>query len=265
MIRIEDAFENGKALITFITAGDPDLDTTKSIIKQLEENGCNLIEIGIPFSDPIAEGEVIMGADERALKGGATTDKIFDMVKEIRSDINIPMVFMTYLNVVFGYGKEKFMEKCNECNIQGIIIPDMPYEEKGELLQVASKNNVKIISMIAPTSDERIQMISKDAEGFLYVVSSLGVTGKRKNITTDIESIIMKIKNETNVPCAVGFGIGDSESAIKMARYADGVIMGSAIVEIAAKYGKDSPKKIGEFVKEIRNALDESYAKKQTA
>lgn len=255
MSNIRKAFENGKAFIPFITCGDPDIETTIKVVRSAVENGADLIELGIPFSDPTAEGPVIQGANIRALAGGVTTDKIFDMVKELRRDVKIPMVFMTYANVVFSYGVERFMKKCVDTGMDGIIIPDMPFEEKEEFAECARKYDVDMISLIAPTSENRIAMIAKEAEGFIYVVSSLGVTGTRSEITTNIGDIVLVIRENTDVPCAVGFGISTPEQAEKMAGLSDGAIVGSAIIKIIEKYGKDSPKYVGEYIKSMKDAV----------
>lgn len=255
MSKIKSAFENGKAFIPFITCGDPDLDTTEKIVREAVKNGADLIELGIPFSDPTAEGPVIQGANIRALAGGVTTDKIFDMVKKLREDLSIPMVFMTYANVVFSYGAEKFICTCHDIGIDGLILPDLPYEEKDEFLPICEKYDVDLISLIAPTSDKRIGVISKDAKGFIYIVSSLGVTGTRSEITTDLGSVVSVIRQNTDVPCAVGFGISTPEQASKMASLSDGAIVGSAIIKIIEKYGKDSPKHVGEYIKSMKDAL----------
>ncbi|MGN0585283.1 MAG: tryptophan synthase subunit alpha [Ruminococcus sp.] len=254
MSNIRKAFENGKAFIPFITCGDPDLETTGKVVRAAAENGADLIELGIPFSDPTAEGPVIQGANIRALAGGITTDKVFDFVKDIRSDVKIPLVFMTYANVVFSYGAEKFMSKCSETGIDGIILPDLPFEEKDEFQPVCDKYDIDLISLIAPTSEQRIAMIAKEAKGFIYVVSSLGVTGTRSEITTDIGSIIKVIRENTEVPCAVGFGISTPVQAQKMASLSDGAIVGSAIIKIIEKYGRDSAEYVGEYVKEMKEA-----------
>jgi tryptophan synthase alpha chain len=256
MSRIKSAFENGKAFIAFITCGDPDLDTTKRAVREMAANGADLIELGIPFSDPTAEGPVIQGANLRALTGGVTTDLIFDMVKELRTDVTIPMVFMTYANVVYSYGADKFLSTCKEIGIDGIILPDLPFEEKEEFLDTCHEYGVDLISLIAPTSENRIAMIAKEAEGFIYVVSSLGVTGTRSEITTDLASIVKAIRENTDVPCAIGFGISTPEQAKKMADVSDGAIVGSAIIKIIEKYGKDSPKYVGEYVKSMKEALE---------
>ena len=255
MSKIKSAFENGKAFVPFITCGDPDLETTKKIVRASVENGADLIELGIPFSDPTAEGPVIQGANIRALAGGVTTDKIFEMVRNLRKDISTPMVFMTYANVVFSYNAEKFISTCKEIGIDGLILPDLPFEEKDEFLPICDKYDVDLISLIAPTSDKRIGMISKEAKGFIYVVSSLGVTGTRSAITTDVDSLISVVRENTDVPCAIGFGISTPEQASKMASISDGAIVGSAIIKIIEKYGKDAPKHVGEYVKSMKTAI----------
>lgn len=255
MSNVRKAFRNGKAFIPFITCGDPDLETTGKIVREAVANGADLIELGIPFSDPTAEGPVIQGANIRALAGEVTTDKIFDFVAELRKDVKVPMVFMTYANVVFSYGAERFIKKCADTGIDGIILPDVPFEEKDEFSEVAKQYGVDMISLIAPTSENRIAMIAKESEGFIYVVSSLGVTGTRSEITTNIGDIVSVIRENTDVPCAVGFGISTPEQAKKMAGLSDGAIVGSAIIKIIEKYGKDSPKYVGEYVKSMKDAL----------
>lgn len=255
MSKIKEAFNNKKAFIPFITCGDPDLETTKKVILEMVANGADLIELGIPFSDPTAEGPVIQGANIRALAGGVTTDKIFDFVKDLRKEVTIPMVFMTYANVVFSYGAEKFISTCKEIGIDGIILPDLPYEEKDEFLPVCKRYDVDLISLIAPTSENRISMIAKEADGFIYIVSSLGVTGTRSEIKTDLASIVEVVRENTDIPCAIGFGISTPEQAKKMADISDGAIVGSAIIKLLEKYGKDSPKYVGEYVKSMKDAL----------
>lgn len=255
MSNIRKAFENGKAFIPFITCGDPDLETTAAVVRAAAANGADLIELGIPFSDPTAEGPVIQGANLRALSGGVTTDKIFDLVKELRRDVEVPMVFMTYANVVFSYGTERFISTCREIGIDGLILPDVPYEEKEEFLPACRKYGVDLISLIAPTSEDRIAMIAREAEGFLYIVSSLGVTGMRSEIKTDLESIVETVRENTDVPCAIGFGISTPEQAAKMAGISDGAIVGSAIVRLIGKYGKDAAEYVGEYVKGMKDAL----------
>ena len=255
MTETAKAFENGKAFIPFITCGDPDLETTAKIVREAIANGADLIELGIPFSDPTAEGPVIQGANIRALKGGVTTDKVFDLVRELRKDVTVPMVFMTYSNVVFSYGADKFISTCKEIGINGIILPDLPYEEKEEFLPQCKKYGVDLISLIAPTSENRIAMIAKEADGFIYLVSSLGVTGTRSEISTDLKSIVDVIRQNTSVPCAIGFGISTPEQAKQMADIADGAIVGSAIIKIIEQYGKVAPKFVGEYVKSMKDAV----------
>ena len=258
MNKISEAFENKKAFIPFITGGDPSLDVTKKLILAMQEAGADLIEVGIPFSDPIAEGPVIQEADERALAAGWTLDKLFDMIKEIKDEIHIPMVFMTYVNPIFTYGKEKFMQRSVECGMAGVIVPDVPFEEKGELSGVCKEYGIELVSLIAPTSHERIKMIAKEAEGFLYCVSSLGVTGVRKQSTPNIGEMIEKVREVTDIPCAVGFGIAEPGQAKEMASLSDGAIVGSAIVKIVAKYGEDCVPYVAEYVKKMKAAVEEA-------
>jgi tryptophan synthase alpha chain len=258
MSKIVEAFNNKKAFIPFVTCGDPDLETTKKILRELQANGADLIELGIPFSDPTAEGPVIQGANIRALKNGITTDDIFDMVKEIRSEITVPMVFMTYANVIFSYGMDKFFEKCKENGMDGVILPDVPFEEKEEFVDAAGAYGVDFISMVAPTSEDRIAMIAKEAKGFIYIVSSLGVTGTRSSISTNVKDLVDKIRKVTDVPCAVGFGISTPQQAKEMSDISDGAIVGSAIVRIIEQYGKEAPVHVGEFVKNMKSAYKAS-------
>lgn len=255
MSKIRKAYEHGKAFIAFITCGDPDLATTAEAVRAAAASGADLIELGIPFSAPTAEGPVIQGANIRALKGGVTTDKIFAFVRELRRDVDVPMVFMTYANVVFSYGAEKFISACRDMGIDGLILPDLPFEEKEEFLPLCHQYGVDLISLIAPTSENRIAMIAKEAEGFLYIVSSLGVTGTRSEITTDLDSIVRVVRQNTDIPCAIGFGISTPEQAGKMARIADGVIVGSAIVKLLEKYGKEAPRYVGEYVRAMKEEL----------
>lgn len=255
MSRIEEAFQKHKAFIAFITVGDPDLETTERVVHAAVENGADLIELGIPFSDPTAEGPVIMEADEVALKAGTTTDKVFELTKKLRETITVPMVYMTYANVVFSYGCEKFAQKAADAGMDGLILPDVPYEEKEEFTEVFDRYGLDLISMIAPTSEDRIAMIAKEAKGFIYMVSSLGATGTRSEITTDISAMTDLVKKNSEVPCAVGFGISTPEQAARMAELSDGAIVGSAIIKIIAKYGKEAAGPVGEYVKEMADAV----------
>lgn len=258
MNRIRNAFEkntNKKAFIAFLTAGDPSKEKTVEYILEMEKAGADLIEIGIPFSDPIAEGPVIQEANIRALGAGITVDDIFDIVKKVREKSEIPLVFLTYVNPVYHYGYESFLTMCAECGIDGLIIPDMPFEERDEILPYANDHGVDIISLIAPTSEERIKMIAKNASGFIYIVSSLGVTGIRENINTDIGSIVSTVKSVTDVPCAVGFGISTPCQAAHMASVSDGAIVGSAIVKIIAEHGSNAAQPLREYVKDMKKAV----------
>ena len=255
MSKISEAFKDTKAFIPFITGGDPSLEITEQLLYAMEEAGADIIEIGIPFSDPIAEGPVIQAANERALAAGCTTDRLFETVKKAREKVQVPMVFLTYLNPIFTYGKERFMERCREYGIQGVIVPDMPFEEKGELREVCTKYGIEIISLIAPTSHERITAIAKEAEGYIYCVSSLGVTGMRKEISTGIQGMVDKVRQVTKVPCAVGFGISTPEQAQQMAAVSDGVIVGSRIVKIVEEYGEKSVPYVKEYVGNMKKAL----------
>ena len=255
MSNIAKAFENGKAFIAFLTCGDPDLETTGAAVRAAVENGADLIELGIPFSDPTAEGPVIQGANLRALRGGITTDKIFDFIRALRQEVTVPLVFMTYANVVFSYGSDRFISTCRDVGIDGLILPDLPYEEKEEFLPYCRKYGVDLISLIAPTSENRIAMIAREAEGFLYIVSSLGVTGTRSEIKTDLASMVQVVRQNTKIPCAIGFGISTPEQAAKMAALSDGAIVGSAIVKLLKRYGQDAPSHVGDYVKSMKAAM----------
>ena len=253
--RIAAAFANGKAFIPFLTCGDPSLEVTEQLIYAMEEAGADLIELGIPFSDPTAEGPVIQAANVRALSGGVTTDKIFDMVKRLRQNTKIPMVFMTYANVVFSYGTERFIQKAASLGMDGLILPDVPFEEKEEFDSVCKKYGLDLISLIAPTSHERITQIAKEAEGFVYCVSSLGVTGMRSTITTDIGAMVQLVKAAKDIPCAVGFGISTPEQAAAMAAKSDGAIVGSAIVKLCGQYKEACVPYVKEYVKSMKDAV----------
>ena len=255
MSRIKEAFAKGKAFIPFITCGDPDLETTEAVVMAAIENGADLVELGIPFSDPTAEGPVIQAANLRALTGGVTTAQIFGLVRRLREKTDVPLVFMTYANVVFSRGAESFIRSCSEAGVDGLILPDLPFEEKTEFLPFCRKYGVDLISLIAPTSANRIAMIAKEAEGFIYLVSSLGVTGTRAEITTDLKSIVSVIRKNTDVPCAIGFGISTPDMAARMAQEADGVIVGSAIIKILAARGREAAPYVGSFVKDMKDAI----------
>lgn len=252
MSKIANAFKDGKAFIAFVAAGDPSREKTIEYVLAMEEAGCNLIELGIPFSDPLAEGKVIQESNIRALKNNIDTDDVFEIVGEIREKSNIPLVFLSYMNPIFFYGYEKFFKKCGELGVDGIIVPDLPFEEKGELEDIAKGYDVDVISFIAPTSEERIEKIAKEASGFIYVVSSLGVTGIRENIKTDLKSIVEDIKKVTDVPTAVGFGIAKPEQASEIYEITDGVIVGSAIIKLIEENGDNAIEPLKEFVKSMK-------------
>ena len=254
-IKIADAFKDGKAFIGFLTAGDPTIEKTVEYVLAMEEAGCDLVEIGIPFSDPVAEGPVIQEANIRALSNNTNTDDVFEAIRQIREKSDVPLVFLTYINPVFYYGYDKFFKRCQELNVCGIISPDLPYDEKDEILEVTQKYGIDIISLIAPTSKERIQMIASEASGFIYVVSSLGVTGMRSEIRTDLKSILEDIKEVTDVPAAVGFGINTPEQAENIAKVADGVIVGSAIVNIIAEHGENAQEPLVKYVQSMKDAI----------
>ena len=256
-ITIAEAFRK-KAFIPFITAGDQGIDTTEKYIRTMAKAGASLIEIGIPFSDPVAEGPVIQVASERALSTGVTTDDIFDMVKRLRTGtepLTIPLVFMTYLNPIYVYGVESFMTRCEEVGIQGVIVPDCPLEEKQELSHQAKTHGVAVISLIAPTSEQRIEEIASQAEGFVYCVSSLGVTGMRSDIKTDLASIVQQIRQYTDIPVAVGFGISTPDQARAMASLSDGAIVGSAIVKQIGEWGSKGEKELYNYVRSMVEAV----------
>ncbi len=257
MSNIRNAFAQGKAFIPFVTCGDPDLETTAKLVRAMAEAGADLIELGIPFSDPTAEGPVIQEANVRALSAGTTTDRVFDLVRDLRRDVTVPMVFMTYANVVFSYGSERFISTCAEIGIDGLILPDVPFEEREEFEPLCKQYGLDLIYLIAPTSEDRIATVAKEANGFLYVVSSLGVTGVRSEITTDIGAMTALIRAANpDIPCAVGFGISTPEQAAKMAALSDGAIVGSAIVKLVAQYGREAVPPVAEYVRRMKAALE---------
>lgn len=255
MSKIEAAFRQGKAFIPFLTCGDPSLDVTEQLVLAMAEAGADLIELGIPFSDPTAEGPVIQAANVRALSGGVTTDRIFEMVGRLRRQTDIPMVFMTYANVVFSYGSEAFLSRAAALGMDGLILPDVPFEEKAEFEPLCKQHGLDLISLVAPTSHERIMTIAKEAAGFVYCVSSLGVTGVRSKITTNLSEMVQLVKDVKDIPCAIGFGISTPEQAAQMAAVSDGVIVGSAIVKLCAEYGADCVPHVAEYVRSMKAAV----------
>lgn len=255
MNKIGKAFEGGKAFIPFITCGDPSLAVTEELVYAMEEAGADLIELGIPFSDPTAEGPVIQAANMRALAQGITTDDIFLMVERIRCRSQIPLAFMTYANVVFSYGADRFIGRMSALGMDGLILPDIPFEEKAEFARICEQNNVSLVSLIAPTSNERVAKIAQEADGFIYCVSSLGVTGVRSEITTDIAGMVRLVKEAREIPCAIGFGISTPEQAAEMAAVSDGVIVGSAIVRLCEKHREGAVPYVKDYVKSMKDAI----------
>ena len=255
--KISEIFKNGKALIAYLTAGDPSVIDTEEFIVALAENGADLIEIGIPFSDPVAEGEVIQNAMARALAKKIGLNDIFDMAARVKKRTQVPLTFMTYLNPLLTYGYDNFFKKCKEIGISAIIVPDMPFEEQDEVKEFADNCGIDIITLIAPTSNERIEKIARSAKGFIYLVSSLGVTGVRASITTDIKSMVEKIKKFTDTPVAVGFGISTAEQAKEMTKHADGVIIGSAIVKIIEQHKENAAPKLAQYISPIKKEMRE--------
>ncbi|MDR2718009.1 MAG: tryptophan synthase subunit alpha [Treponema sp.] len=255
MSNIAQAFKNGKAFIGFVTGGDPSIEKTKEFVREMIRAGADLVEIGIPFSDPIAEGPVIQEANIRALAAGTTIEKLFTLIEELRQETSIPLVFLTYLNPVFHYGYDAFFKRCGICGLDGIIIPDLPFEEQAEVRESASQYGVDLISLIAPTSQARIKEIAQTATGFIYLVSSMGVTGVRSEITADLASIVAAVRSVSSFPTAIGFGIHTPDQAAHMSRIADGVIVGSAIVKIVAEYGDAAAPHIYRYVKEMKEVM----------
>lgn len=255
MSKIATAFEKGNAFIPFVTCGDPTIETTEAVVRAMVAAGADLIELGIPFSDPTAEGPVIQEASTRALAGGVTTDAVFDMVARLRADVTVPFAFMTYANVVFSYGIERFAARAAEVGVDGLILPDVPFEEREEFAPAFAAHGIDLIAMIAPTSEDRIATIAREATGFIYLVSSLGVTGVRSQITTDLEGIVATIRATTDVPVAVGFGISTPDQAAHMAHLADGAIVGSAIVKIVGAEGTQAAGPVGDYVRAMADAV----------
>ena len=257
MSRLSKLSKENKLFIPFIVCGDPDIETTKEIVLSCVKAGADVIELGIPFSDPMAEGPVIMNAYDRAIKAGTTTTKVINMLSEIRTQVDIPLVFMTYANVVYAYksGIEDFVKEAAAAGIDALILPDVSFEDKAEFSDICDRYNVDFISLIAPSSEDRIEMIAKEAKGFLYCVSSLGVTGVRENIDTDIDSMIQRVRKVSQIPCAIGFGISTPKQAKLMADKVDGVIVGSGIVSLCEEYGKEAPAKVFEYVRGMKEGL----------
>lgn len=255
MSKIREAFTNKKAFVGFLTAGDPSLEKTEEFIITMEKAGASVIEIGVPFSDPIAESPVVQEANVRALSvdGGCTTDMIFDMLARVKDKITTPIVLMSYLNPVYKYGYEAFMAKCAETGVDGLIIPDMPYDERGELLPFAEKYDVDIISLVAPASKSRIRMIAEEAKGYIYVLPSLNAFDARNDIITDISGIVAEIRQVTDVPVILEIGVHYPEGEYET--IADGFVVENAIVNIIAKHGNEAAGPIFDYVKKTVESL----------
>ncbi|KRM96198.1 tryptophan synthase subunit alpha [Liquorilactobacillus aquaticus DSM 21051] len=258
MTNISDAFKNKKAFIGFVVACDPNFEKSIDYVETLADAGTDLIEIGVPFSDPIADGPVIQEAGLRAFKNGVSTKRVFEMVAEIRKRTSVPLVLLVYLNNVFKYGYANFFDTCHQLNINGVIIPDLPVEERSEVACFAQKTDCSLIPLVAPTSGNRIKKIVAEANGFVYAVSSLGVTGARDRITTDLDTLVSDIRKFTNTPIAVGFGIHSPKQAAKITQTADGVIVGSAIVKIIAQEGMHAEEKLIDYVSNMKKALKQT-------
>jgi tryptophan synthase alpha chain len=262
--RISETFgrlaEKGeKALVTFITAGDPDLDTTAEMILELEKAGADIIELGMPFSDPMADGPTIQLSSERALAAGATLPKILDMVKSVRQKASVPIVLMGYYNPIFLYGAERFVEDAVAAGVDGVLLVDLPPEEcEAEgLTRSAGNLGLDIIFLLAPTSgDGRIEKVLKQGHGFLYYVSVTGVTGARKDVSASLSEEVRKIRERSSIPVVVGFGISDPSQAATVAAFSDGVVVGSALVKQFEHYrGSDLKKKVGDFVSSLKSGM----------
>lgn len=263
MSRIEDKFkelkaQGKKALITFVTAGDPNLDTTVEIVERMILEGADIIELGIPYSDPIAEGPVIEAANKRAMKNSIRVKDVMETVKKIRQRVNEPILYLLYYNCILQYGPDRFFKDCEEAGVDGLIVPDLPFEEREELQGTTDKYPVDLITMVAPTSGERIEKLAKNARGFLYCVSSLGVTGIRSGFNTNFAELFSDIDKYSDIPKAIGFGISTPEHIRELKGYCDGLIVGSAVVrKIEESSGeKETVEKVGEFVQNLRKALD---------
>jgi len=261
--RIDQKFkelkENGKkALITFITAGDPDLEATVEIVKEMERQGADLVELGIPYSDPVAEGPVIQEANRRALENRIKIKDIMGAVKKMRKEVKIPLLYLLYFNCILQYGPGRFFADCADSGIDGVIVPDLPFEERGEIEEAAEKSGVYIITLVSPTSEDRIERITKNAKGFLYCVSSLGVTGIREEFKTDFEKFFAHINRAGSIPKAIGFGISTPEHVRQLKGYCDGLIVGSAIVNRIGQSScaGEAVKNVGDYVRALREALD---------
>lgn len=255
MNKIENAFKCGKALIGFVTAGDPSLETTEDVIFRMIEGGCDMIEIEIPFSDPVAEGPVIQSANVRAINNEITTDKVFDLVKRVSEQTDVPIVLMAYLNVLFKYGYDKFLEKAEKCGISGVIVPDLPYEEKAELETVADKFGITVLPFVAPATEGRIKTISAEAKGCINAMSTMGYRSKDDMVVSSSAEIVKCVKAVTEVPVVIAVGVETPEDAREYTAYADGIVLNSSIIELIEKYGEQAPEAVYDYVKSVKNAI----------
>ncbi|OCN06289.1 tryptophan synthase subunit alpha [Erysipelotrichaceae bacterium MTC7] len=255
MSRIAQAFADKKAFIGFITGGDGGIQASVDNILAMERAGASLVEIGIPFSDPVAEGPIIQQANIRALDKDIKTEDMFTIVEQVRKVSQIALVFLTYANPVYAYGYDRFFARCKQVGVDGIIIPDIPFEESEEIASYCERYGVDQILLVSPTSKQRIQAVAKKSRGFVYLVSSLGVTGTRDNITTDLDTIIKQIKQVTSVPVAIGFGIHAKQQVHDYAKIADGVIVGSAIVKLCEQHPVGANQAIYEYVNDLVSAI----------
>lgn len=255
MSRIEKAFQKGKVLIPFITGGDPHIDVTYDLIKAMAENGADMIELGIPFSDPVAEGVAVQEADLRALAAKTTTDSIFDMIDRLRKEIEIPIVLLTYMNPIYVYGIKRFMERCAEVGVDGVMVPDVPYEEKKELESDCKTNGIALISMTSLTTKDRIGMIAKEAEGYVYCISSIGELSDVEQVKKDIADMAQLVNDATDVPVVVGFDGANIENAIEIAKVSDGMVLENGVVSLVGQYGKDAVPYVADFVKKIKDGM----------
>ena len=266
-MRIKSTFEElksrgEKALIAFITAGDPDVETTEKLVLEMEEKGADIIELGLPFSDPLADGPVIQKSSQRALKKGMNTSAFLEMISRLRQKTRVPLLVLTYYNLVFSYGEEKFITDAARAGIDGLVIPDLPLEESSSLQSLALQQGVDLIYLLTPTStEERIRMTSERAQGFIYCVALTGVTGVRDNLSINAEDMVKRIKNYTPLPLALGFGISTPQQAGEAAAFCDGIIVGSGIVRMVEQLG-ESPgnllREVGNYISSLKESTRET-------
>ena len=255
MNKMENAFKDKKALIGFVTAGDPSLDVTEQVIYKMVQGGCDIIEIEIPFSDPVAEGPVIQSANVRAIGNGTTTDKVFTLAKKVSCKVDVPIVFMAYLNVLFKYGYDKFLEKAKHCGVSGVVIPDLPYEEKAELETVADQYGITVLSFVAPATEERIKTIAAEANGFINAMSTMGYRSKDSMVVSSSAEIVKCVKAVTDVPVVIAVGVEAAKDTKEYIAYADGVVLNSTIIELIERHGENAPEAVYDYIKSIKQVL----------